>query len=120
MRKRYPIYGHPTSLRMWPKHLHNTFIQIGASSGLPALAAYFWFMGAAALLALRRFRAEGGWSGRRADLYVTTMLVLLAFNLAGLFEDNWADTEVQRLVLFVLAIPYCLPAAGTGASGEER
>ena len=80
-------------------------------------------MGGAAILALRRFKAEGGWSGGRADLYVGTLLVVLGFNLAGMFEDNWGDTEVQRLVLFVLAIPHCLPmrserdSRGDGVSG---
>ena len=38
------------------------------------------------------------------------MLALLAFNVAGLFENNWGDTEVQRPALFVLAIPFCLLA----------
>ena len=46
---------------------------------------------------------------QRAALLV--MLALLAFNTAGLFENNWGDTEVQRVVLFVLALPFCLAAA---------
>lgn len=115
VRHRYPIYHHPSAPRRSTPHLHNAFLQIAAENGLPALAAYLWLMGATAILAYRRFRAEGGWRGRRADLYVGVVLVLLGFNLAGLFEDNWADTEVQRLVLFALAVPYCLPArAGAG------
>ena len=114
VRRRYPIYHHPSAPRRSTPHLHNTFLQIGAENGLPALAAYLWLVGGAAILAFRRFRAEGGWHGGRADLYVGVVLVLLGFSLAGLFEDNWSDTEVQRLVLFVLAIPYSLrpsPAA---------
>ncbi len=109
VRARYPIYRHPTAPRQWAAHLHNSFLQIGAETGLPALAAYLWLMGATVILAYRRFRAEGGWRGARADLYMGAILVLVAFNLAGLFEDNWSDTEVQRLVLFVLAVPFCLP-----------
>ncbi len=117
VRQRYPIYHHPSAPRRSTAHLHNAFLQMAAENGLPALAAYLWLMGGTAILAFRRFRAEGGWRGGRADLYVGVVLVLLGFNLAGLFEDNWADTEVQRLVLFVLAIPYCLPARpGTGES----
>jgi hypothetical protein len=43
---------------------------------------------------------------------------LFAFSVAGLFENNWGDTEVQRLALLLLAAPYCLrpltgPAEGT-------
>ncbi|MFQ5350407.1 MAG: O-antigen ligase family protein [Thermoanaerobaculia bacterium] len=117
VRQRYPIYHHASAPRRSTPHLHNTFLQIGAENGLPALAAYLWLMGGTALLAFRRFRAEGGWAGSRADLYIGVVLVLLGFNLAGLFEDNWADTEVQRLVLFVLAIPHCLPArSNTGSA----
>ena len=112
VRLRYPIYHHPSAPRRSTPHLHNSFLQIGAENGLPALAAYLWLMGGTALLAFRRFRAEGGWAGDRADLHVGVVLVLLGFNLVGLFEDNWADTEVQRLVLFVLAVPHCLTAAG--------
>ena len=42
------------------------------------------------------------------------ILALFAFNVAGLFENNWGDTEVQRPVLFLLALPFCL------AAGEKR
>jgi hypothetical protein len=45
------------------------------------------------------------------------LLALLAFNLAGLFENNWGDTEVQRPALLLLAIPFCL---AVGREGEEE
>jgi hypothetical protein len=38
-------------------------------------------------------------------------VALLAFNLAGLFENNWGDAEVKRLALFVLMMPFCLALA---------
>jgi hypothetical protein len=43
------------------------------------------------------------------------LLALLAFNLAGLFENNWGDAEVQRPILFVLALPFCLRGAESEA-----
>ena len=64
-------------------------------------------------LMLRKYRGEGGSRGARADLYLGGMLAVLAFNVAGLFENNWGDTEVQRVMLFVLAIPFCLSAPET-------
>jgi len=65
------------------------------------------FQSAAAMgAALSRFRAEGGFNGPRADLLLGTFLALVAFNVAALFENNWGDSEVQRLVLFVLAVPF--------------
>jgi putative inorganic carbon (HCO3(-)) transporter len=106
--RRYPLYRAPSAPRYEIPHLHNSFLELAAERGLPALASYLWLTLAAAAMAWRRFRAEGGRHGPRADLYVGVMLALLAFNVAGLFENNWGDTEVQRPVLFVLALPFCL------------
>jgi hypothetical protein len=72
-------------------------------------------MAAPIFLAVRRYRAEGKASGPRADLYLGTVLALAGFNLAGLFEYNWGDTEVQRLALFLLALPFCLEMEPTAA-----
>jgi O-antigen ligase len=106
--RRYPIYRSPSAPRYDIPHLHNSLLQLAAERGLPALAAYLWMTVASIAVAWRGYAREGGRSGRNADLYVGTMLALLAFNLAGLFENNWGDTEVQRLMLFVLAVPFCL------------
>lgn len=115
--RRYPLYRAPSAPRYEIPHLHNSFLELAAERGLPALASYLWLTLAAAAAAWRRFRAEGGRHGPRADLYVGVMLALLAFNVAGLFENNWGDTEVQRPVLFVLALPFCL--AAKPASSED-
>ena len=111
VQRRYAIYRHPTAPRYWVPHLHDSLLQLAAESGLLALAAYLWMNGAAIALALRRYRREGGLAGPRADLYLGSVLALLAFNVAGLFENNWGDTEVQRLALLALALPFCLAAA---------
>ncbi len=106
--RRYALYRVPTAPRYQVPHLHDNLIQIAAERGLPALAAYLWLMGAAAWRAFRGLREEGGRRGPRADLWLGVLLALLAFNVAGLFENNWGDTEVQRPVLFLLALPFCL------------
>jgi O-antigen ligase len=112
VKRRYAIYRPLSAPRYEVPHLHNSWLQIAAEQGLPSLAAYLALNLAAAVLAWRRFVREGGHRGRRADLYVGALVALLAFNLAGLFENNWGDTEVQQPILFVLAIPFCLAAAG--------
>jgi O-antigen ligase len=89
-------------------HLHNGFLQLAAERGLPALAAYLAMMGLALRAGWRGFRAGGGFAGPRADLYLGAVLALAAFNLGGLFENSWGDTEVQRLALFTLALPLCV------------
>jgi O-antigen ligase len=114
----YPLYRHPTAPRYRVPHLHNTFLQLGAERGLASLTAYLGMMAAAIGLALRRYRAEGGRGGPRADLYLGVVLALVAFNLAGLFEDNWDDSEVQRVALFVMAIPFCLRGSPRGEGGN--
>lgn len=109
--ERYPIYRSPSAPRYETPHLHNSFLQLAAERGLPGLAAYLVLMAMAFRAAWRGYRREGGRAGPRPDLWLGCLLALVAFNLAGLFEHNWGDTEVQRLVLFVMAIPFCLPAA---------
>lgn len=123
VQRRYPIYRNPTAPRLWVPHLHNTLLHLTAERGLPSLAAYVWLMAAPIVLSVRRYRAQGRARGPRADLYLGTALAIAGFNLAGLFEYNWGDTEVQRLALFLLALPFCLemeeaPTAAAG-SGER-
>ena len=101
----YPIYRHPTAPRLHVVHLHNTFVHLAAERGLLSLAAYLWLMVAGLTLAWRRYASEGGRSGARADLYLAVILGIAALNLAGVFEANWRDTEIQRIMLFLLALP---------------
>lgn len=115
----YPIYRHPTSTRSHVMHLHNTLMQLGAERGLLTVIAYIWLMVAGAVLSYRAFRSDGGISGPRADLYLGTLLTLIAFNVAGIFEANWRDTEVQRWVLFLLAVPCCLPELQGGGAAAD-
>lgn len=116
--RRYAIYRPPTAPRYEVPHLHNSFLQLAAERGLPALAAWIALLMAGALKSWRLYLSEGGDDGPRADLYVGMILALLAFSLAGLFENNWGDTEVQRPALFLIALPFCL-AAGRGEGEKE-
>ena len=118
VRHRYALYRPPSAPRYNVPHLHNSLLQLAAERGLPALASYLGLTLAAMTLAWRRFRLEGGTGGARADLWIGALLAILAFNVAGLFENNWGDAEVQRTALFALAIPFCLEAADAGESGD--
>jgi len=112
VRERYSLYRHPTAPRYEVPHLHDNLLELAAERGIPAALSFAWLMAAAIGLGLRRYRAEGGERGPAAGLYLGSALALIAFNLAGLFEFNWGDVEVQRLVLFVLWIPLALGAEG--------
>ncbi len=102
--ERYPIYRHPTAPRPQVAHLHNTFLNLAAEVGLLALAAYLWMMWVVLRFAWRGYQRRASTS----DLYLGVILVVAGFNVAGIFEANWRDTEVQRLVLFLMAVPWCL------------
>jgi O-antigen ligase len=119
VRERYALYRPLAAPRFEVPHLHNSWLQIAAEQGLPSLAAYLALTAAAATVAWRSFVREGGHRGPRADLHVGVLVALLAFNLAGLFENNWGDTEVQQPILFVLAIPFCLRLAGHPAPADS-
>jgi O-antigen ligase len=115
---RYPIYRTATAPRYGVPHLHNAYMQLAAERGLPALAAYLVLMLAPLAAAWRLYRREGGRRGPRADLLIGVFAALVAFDLAALFEHNWGDTEVQRLVLFLMAVPFGLAAADPAADPE--
>ncbi|MDX1381994.1 MAG: O-antigen ligase family protein [Thermoanaerobaculia bacterium] len=106
--ERYPLYRHPTAPRDRRPHLHNSYLQIAAESGLVSLVLFLGLLGGSLFAAVRGYRREGGPAGPRADLYLGAAAALVAYTFAALFEDNWTDTEVQRVALFIVALPFCL------------
>ncbi|HEV8239672.1 MAG TPA: O-antigen ligase family protein [Thermoanaerobaculia bacterium] len=106
--ERYPLYRLPQAWRRDIPHLHDAFLQVAAERGVPALITLLLLLGLPAARALAAYRREGGRGGLRADLWLGVLGALVAFAVAGLFEDNWGDVEVQRLVLVLLAVPYGL------------
>jgi len=115
VQRRYSLYRPPTAPRFRVPHLHNNFLQLAAERGVPALLAFLALIAASFTVSWRSFVREGGRTGPRADLHAGVMLALFGFCVAGLFEYNWGDTEVQRPLLFVLALPFCLRAGGPEA-----
>jgi O-antigen ligase len=112
---RYPLYRHPTAPRDHRPHLHDSYLQLAAEYGVLALVAYAAILIASFGQTLRNYRREGGASGPRADLHLGVAAALVAYTLAAFFEDNWADTEVQKIALFVIALPFCLDSLSGSA-----
>jgi O-antigen ligase len=117
--ERYPLYRVEGATRKSVPHLHNSYLQMASERGLPAAAALLALLALPAGHALRQLRREGGRSGGRADLYLGVVGALAAFAVAGLFEDNWGDTEVQRLVLLLAAIAYLPRALGAATRATD-
>lgn len=112
----YPIYRPLAAPRHTVPHLHNTYLQLAVETGLVGLGAYLWLIGAALVAAYRGYRDAGvGSSGADSseEVFLACFLALVGFSVAGLFEANWLDTEVQRPVLFLLAVPFILRAAAS-------
>jgi O-antigen ligase len=121
VRARYALYRDPTAPRFWVPHLHNSLLELAAEQGLASLLAYLFLIATAGWAIWTGWRAEGGLAGSRADLYLASAVGLLAYHVAGLFENNWGDSHVRALALFLVAVPFCLrrrPDSGPAAGGQ--
>ena len=92
-------------------HLHNVPLQIAAERGLPALAAWAWFVVALAAALFRMFRravpAPGSVDTHRERMLAAMALASIAAMLAaGLFEYNFGDSEFLMLFLVLMTLPF--------------
>src|SRR5262249_830515 len=90
----YADYRGPDAVEKINPHLHNVPLQIAAERGLPALAAWLWFIVAVLRDSWRRFVAAD-----HKFLPAAALAALTALLTAGLFEYNFGDSEVLMLVL---------------------
>jgi O-antigen ligase len=111
VRERYPLFRQPDAVRLNVPHLHDAFLEIAAERGLPALACMLLLLALPVVRAARGYRREGGPLGARADIWLGVVAAVVGFAVAGLFEDNWGDAEVRRMLLLALALPYGLGSA---------
>jgi O-antigen ligase len=88
-------------------HLHNNLIQIAAERGLPAMILWVWLMVALAAghLRLADRRRAPPWVKIAA---VGALAAVVALFVAGLFEYNFGDGEVQMVFFVAVAIPFAL------------
>ncbi len=86
-------------------HLHNNILQIGAERGIPTLLAWLTFMVWIFISLLKLLK------NKDPTLYpftVAALAALLALSIAGLFEYNFADSEITALFLYMITIPFSL------------
>jgi O-antigen ligase len=105
----YPEYRVVNAVEPNNPHLHNVPMQIAAERGLPALAAWAWFVVslAAGLVSLMR-------RGGDRSLAAAGIGAVVAMLAAGLFEYNFGDSEFLMLFLVLVSLPFA--AAREGAS----
>jgi O-antigen ligase len=108
----YPLYRDPDAPRWTVPHLHNNVVQIAAASGVFAAAIYLAWIGLFLARAVAGLRRE-----TRPDLralWAGALLAGAAICVAGLFEYNFGDTEVEMATLLVFALPFSRAAGGAG------
>jgi O-antigen ligase len=88
-------------------HLHNVPLQIAAERGLPALAAWGWFVVALIAGLFRMFRTSTATDQQRPRMLAAMALASTAGMLAaGLFEYNFGDSEFLMLFLVLITLPF--------------
>lgn len=88
-------------------HLHNNFLQIAAERGVPAMITWTWLMFALAAGHRRLLRRKGA-SDWLQTASAGAFSVVIALLVAGLFEYNFGDAEVQMLLLLAISLPFGL------------
>ncbi len=96
----YAEYRGPDAVEKINPHLHNVPLQIAAERGLPALAAWLWFIVAVVRDLWRRCHRHANRFLPAAALACVTALLT-----AGLFEYNFGDSEVLMLFLITITLP---------------
>ena len=97
----YPRYRVPDAVKPTNPHLHNVPMQIAAERGLPALAAWIWFVVSVfmGLLVLVR-------QSRHKSLAAAGLGAMAAMLAAGLTEYNFGDSEFLMLLLVMITLPF--------------
>lgn len=96
-------------------HLHNVVVQIAAERGLPALAAWLWFVASAAVGLWSRMRR-----GPAPAIAAAGLAAIVAMLAAGLFEHNFGDSEFLMLFLGLITLPYAASAGPHAAARLSR
>jgi O-antigen ligase len=86
-------------------HLHNNIIQIGAERGIPTLLAWLTFM---VWIFISLFKLLKNKDPTLRPFTVAALGALFALFTAGLFEYNFADSEITALFLYLITIPFSL------------
>ncbi|HEX2343113.1 MAG TPA: O-antigen ligase family protein [Vicinamibacterales bacterium] len=112
----YPRYRDATAVNENSPHLHNVPLQIAAERGLPALAAWLWFLAVVTRDLWRLWRRSA-----YPSLVGGALAALVSMLAAGFFEYNFGDSEFLMLLLVLVTLPFAAerqtePARATAAA----
>ena len=111
----YPVYRGEGFVEPAVGHLHDNLVQVAAETGVPSALVYLAIVGLsfAAAWPLARDAARPG----VAALARGALAANVALFVGGLFEYNFGDVEILRIMLVVLALPF---AAARRASDPRQ
>jgi len=102
----YAQYREPDAVNAVNPHLHNVPMQIAAERGLPALAAWLWFVVALTAALWKKLGDK-----RQRLLAATGLAAVTAMLAAGMFEYNFGDSEFLMLFLVLVTLPFAAARA---------
>jgi O-antigen ligase len=82
-------------------HLHNVPVHIAAERGLPALAAWLWFIVGLVVALWKRQRDPS-----QRFLAAVGLSAVVSMLTAGMFEYNFGDSEFLMLFLILVTLPF--------------
>jgi O-antigen ligase len=97
----YPRYRVSGAVKATNPHLHNVPMQIAAERGLPALAAWVWFVVSVFAGLFRMVR-----KARNKSLAAAALGCMAAMLAAGMTEYNFGDSEFLMLLLVLITLPF--------------
>ena len=100
----YPVYRGAGFVEPGVGHLHDNLIHVAAETGVPSALAYLTLVVASFVAAwpLARDATRPG----VAAIARGALAANVALFVGGLFEYNFGDVEILRLMLVVLALPF--------------
>jgi len=98
-------------------HLHNNIIQIAAERGIPTFFAWITFLIWTFISLIKRLDKKELSTYAFAAAGLAAMCGLF---MAGLFEYNFADSEIITLFLYMMTIPFALSRIQKGEMEQER
>jgi len=86
-------------------HLHNNILQTAAERGVPTLIVWLTFMIMTFLMLLKLIKNK---DPTLLPFAIAALAALIGLNVAGLFEYNFADSEITALFLYIITVPFAL------------